>query len=71
MNEYDMEVMVGIFMVFGYEVINLVDDVNVILLNICVIWENVENKVFGEFGYLKVFKKNNLDLILGVCGCML
>lgn len=70
MNEYDIEVMVGIFMVFGYEVINFVDDVNVILLNICVICENVENKVFGELGYLKVLKKNNFDLILGVCGCM-
>lgn len=51
-----MEVMVGIFIVFGYELIFLIEDVDVVLLNICVICENVENKVFGELGYLKLFK---------------
>ncbi|MCK5762297.1 MAG: tRNA (N6-isopentenyl adenosine(37)-C2)-methylthiotransferase MiaB, partial [Candidatus Izimaplasma sp.] len=32
--------------------------------------ENAENRVFGELGRLKQYKKNNPDLILGVCGCM-
>ncbi|MED0773137.1 tRNA (N6-isopentenyl adenosine(37)-C2)-methylthiotransferase MiaB [Bacillus siamensis] len=70
MNEHDTEVMAGIFMALGYEATNSVDDANVILLNTCAIRENAENKVFGELGHLKALKKNNPDLILGVCGCM-
>lgn len=70
MNEYDIEVMVGIFLGFGYELIDFVEDVYVILLNMCVICENVENKVFGELGYLKVLKCECFELLIGVCGCM-
>lgn len=48
--------------------INIVD---VILINICVIRENVENKVFSEIGNLKYLKKEWFDILIGVCGCML
>ena len=39
-------------------------------MNTCAIRENAENRVFGELGRLKKYKKNNPDLIMGVCGCM-
>ncbi|QVY63369.1 tRNA (N6-isopentenyl adenosine(37)-C2)-methylthiotransferase MiaB [Cytobacillus gottheilii] len=70
MNEHDTEVMAGIFESLGYEATDTVEDANVILLNTCAIRENAENKVFGELGHLKHLKKNNPDLLLGVCGCM-
>ena len=70
MNEHDTEVMAGIFMALGYEPTEDVKDANVILLNTCAIRENAENKVFGELGHLKPLKKNNPDLLIGVCGCM-
>jgi len=70
MNEHDTEVMAGIFMTLGYEPTDSTEDANVILLNTCAIRENAENKVFGEIGHLKALKKDNPDLILGVCGCM-
>jgi tRNA-2-methylthio-N6-dimethylallyladenosine synthase len=70
MNEHDTEVMAGIFMALGYESTQSVEDANVILLNTCAIRENAENKVFGELGHLKHLKKDNPDLLIGVCGCM-
>ncbi|RSK27106.1 tRNA (N6-isopentenyl adenosine(37)-C2)-methylthiotransferase MiaB [Bacillus sp. HMF5848] len=70
MNEHDTEVMAGIFEALGYEATETVEDANVILLNTCAIRENAENKVFGEIGHLKALKKNNPDVLLGVCGCM-
>lgn len=70
MNEHDTEVMAGIFESLGYEATDSVEDANVILLNTCAIRENAENKVFGELGHLKHLKKENPDLLIGVCGCM-
>lgn len=70
MNVYDIEVMVGILNVLGYSVILDINEVDVILINICVIRENVENKVFSEIGNLKYLKKECLDCLIGVCGCM-
>ncbi|MDQ0270143.1 tRNA (N6-isopentenyl adenosine(37)-C2)-methylthiotransferase MiaB [Cytobacillus purgationiresistens] len=70
MNEHDTEVMAGIFTGLGYESTDSVEDANVILLNTCAIRENAENKVFGELGHLKHLKKENPDLLIGVCGCM-
>lgn len=70
MNEHDTEVMAGIFTALGYEATSTVDDADVILLNTCAIRENAENKVFGELGHLKALKRNNPELLIGVCGCM-
>ncbi|MBP3039509.1 tRNA (N6-isopentenyl adenosine(37)-C2)-methylthiotransferase MiaB [Bacillaceae bacterium Marseille-Q3522] len=70
MNEHDTEVMAGIFLELGYEPTESVEDANVILLNTCAIRENAENKVFGELGHLKQLKREQPDLLLGVCGCM-
>lgn len=70
MNEHDSETMAGILEGMGYEVTDMTDDADVILLNTCAIRENAENRVFGELGHLKALKVENPDLILGVCGCM-
>ncbi|MDX8365146.1 tRNA (N6-isopentenyl adenosine(37)-C2)-methylthiotransferase MiaB [Cytobacillus sp. IB215665] len=70
MNEHDTEVMAGILLGLGYESTDTVDDADIILLNTCAIRENAENKVFGELGHLKHLKKNNPNVLLGVCGCM-
>lgn len=70
MNEHDTEVIAGIFMGLGYEPTNTVEEANVVLLNTCAIRENAENKVFGELGHLKLLKRNNPDVLIGVCGCM-
>ena len=70
MNEHDTEVMAGIFMQLGYAPTENVQEANVILLNTCAIRENAENKVFGELGHYKKIKRDNPDVLIGVCGCM-
>ncbi|MFC0525029.1 tRNA (N6-isopentenyl adenosine(37)-C2)-methylthiotransferase MiaB [Pontibacillus salicampi] len=70
MNEHDTEVMAGILADMGYESTSDQNEADIILLNTCAIRENAENKVFGEIGHLKSLKRENPDLILGVCGCM-
>ncbi|OLN22723.1 tRNA (N6-isopentenyl adenosine(37)-C2)-methylthiotransferase MiaB [Domibacillus antri] len=70
MNAHDTEVMAGIFMALGYNAVEKAEEADVILLNTCAIRENAENKVFGEIGFLKHLKRDNPNLLLGVCGCM-
>lgn len=70
MNEHDTEVMAGIFINLGYTSTENVQEANVILLNTCAIRENAENKVFGELGHYKKIKRDNPDVLIGVCGCM-
>ena len=70
MNEHDTEVMAGIFLQLGYAPTENVQEANVILLNTCAIRENAENKVFGELGHYKKLKRDNPDVLIGVCGCM-
>ncbi|MGM9949500.1 MAG: tRNA (N6-isopentenyl adenosine(37)-C2)-methylthiotransferase MiaB [Lysinibacillus sp.] len=70
MNEHDTEVMAGIFMQLGYEPTEQVQEADVVLLNTCAIRENAENKVFGELGFLVKYKRQNPEMLIGVCGCM-
>lgn len=69
-NEADTEKIKGILEELGFTENPILEDADMILLNTCAIRENAENRVFGELGRLKQFKKNNPDLIFGVCGCM-
>ncbi len=70
MNEHDTEVMAGIFMQLGYEPTEQLEEADVVLLNTCAIRENAENKVFGELGFLVKYKRQNPEMLIGVCGCM-
>ena len=69
-NEADSEKIRGILEALDFTESNSLEESDLILLNTCAIRENAENRVFGELGRLKQYKKNNPELILGVCGCM-
>lgn len=69
-NEADTEVMEGIFLNMGFVKANTLEEADIILINTCAIRETAENKVWGELGRLAKYKRNNPDLIIGVCGCM-
>lgn len=69
-NEADTETMKGILEQLSFTETSEETEADIILLNTCAIRENAENRVFGELGRLKQFKKHNPDLILGVAGCM-
>ncbi len=70
MNDHDSEAMCGILENMGFESTTEVQDADLILLNTCAVRGGAENKVFGALGSLKHLKRENPDLILGICGCM-
>ena len=69
-NEADSEKIRGILEALDFTQSETLEHADLILLNTCAIRENAENRVFGELGRLKKYKRNNPELILGVCGCM-
>ncbi len=69
-NEADSEMIIGILESLKFKESDTLETADIILLNTCAIRENAENRVFGELGRLKQYKKTNPDLILGICGCM-
>ncbi len=69
-NEADTETMKGILEALSFKETQREDHADLIILNTCAIRENAENRVFGELGRLKKYKRINPDLILGVAGCM-
>src|SRR5690554_4219817 len=71
MNEEDSEKLAGMLKNMDYEETLFRDKADVIIFNTCAVRENAELKVYGNLGALKAIKKNNPDLILAVCGCMM
>ena len=69
-NEADTEKIKGILEALDFVESDSLEHSDIILLNTCAVRENAENRVFGELGRLKQYKRNNPDLILGICGCM-
>ncbi len=69
-NEADSETMAGILELMGFTRTNEEKEADVILINTCAIRENAENRIWGELGRLKAYKRENPNLILGLAGCM-
>jgi len=69
-NDADTEKIAGILEKLNFKESESLKHADIILLNTCAVRENAENRVFGELGRLKQFKRNNPSQILGVCGCM-
>ncbi|MFO7969767.1 MAG: tRNA (N6-isopentenyl adenosine(37)-C2)-methylthiotransferase MiaB [Candidatus Izemoplasmatales bacterium] len=69
-NEADTEVMQGLLEEQGFTKTNVIEETDLLIINTCAIRENAENKVFGELGRLKSYKRINPDMIIAVSGCM-
>ncbi len=69
-NDADTEKIKGILETLQFTESETLKYADIILLNTCAVRENAENRVFGELGRLKQYRKNNPSQILGVCGCM-
>jgi len=70
MNKYESERMAGILVGLGYEITSQTRGTDLILLNTCSIRDKAEQKVYSQLGQLKWLKRDNPDLIIGVCGCV-
>lgn len=71
MNEEDSEKLSGMLKNMDYEETLFREKADVIIFNTCAVRENAELKVYGNLGALKQLKKDNPNLTLAVCGCMM
>ncbi len=69
-NEADAERMLGMARDMGYSVTDSARDADLILINTCAIREHAELKALSMLGRFKALKKQNPELMIGVCGCM-
>ena len=71
MNEHDSEIMAGMLEEMGYRETEKRAEASVIVINTCSIRDNADKRFFGSLGQLKRLKRENPDLIVAVCGCMM
>lgn len=69
-NEADTEVIKGLLETQGFVWTDALEEADLVVINTCAIRENAENKVFGELGRLKSYKRINPNMIIAVAGCM-
>ena len=69
-NEADSEVMSGILESIGFKRAEDPYKSDIVILNTCAIRENAENRIWGVLGNLKGVKRDNPDMLIGICGCM-
>lgn len=70
MNTADSEIVASIMQDQGYGITDTADNADVILLNTCSIRDNAEKKIFYRLNHLKLYKKKNYRLVVGIIGCM-
>jgi tRNA-2-methylthio-N6-dimethylallyladenosine synthase len=70
MNEYDSERVAGLLKREHYELTEVAEEADLVLLNTCAIREKAEDKVFSRLGQLGVLKRQRPHLLIGVMGCM-
>ncbi|OSM96377.1 tRNA (N6-isopentenyl adenosine(37)-C2)-methylthiotransferase MiaB [Lonsdalea populi] len=71
MNEYDSSKIAGLLeTTHGYELTDIAEEADLLLLNTCSIREKAQEKVFHQLGRWKALKDSNPNLIIGVGGCV-
>lgn len=69
-NVADSEKLAGMAQQMGYEIIDVPEGADLILVNTCAIREHAEKRALSVVGQYKRLKEQNRELIIGVCGCM-
>ncbi len=70
-NVADSEKIKGMLDQMGY---GFTDDrlqAKLIIFNTCAVREHAEDRVFGNVGALKQYKRKNPDVVIALCGCMM
>ena len=70
MNARDSEKIKGILETVGYEITES-EKADFIVYNTCTVRENANLKVYGHLGLMGHEKKNNPDMMIALCGCMM
>lgn len=69
-NVRDEETMKGMLEGVNFTQTDNPAEADVIIINTCAVRENAEDKVYGEIGNLKKYRRINKKLVLAICGCM-
>ncbi len=69
-NVRDTEAIAGVMEQMKYTKADSLYEADFIILNTCTIRDNADQKVFGEIGFIQKSRRENPNLILAVCGCM-
>jgi len=70
MNVADTEVVLSIMDGVGYTMTDKADQADLIFVNTCSVRDNAELRVKQRLSELKMHKRNNPDVLIGVLGCM-
>ena len=69
-NVSDSEHYKGMLSLMGFEFINEPSQADFILYNTCAVRGHAEDRVYGNIGVVKNYKRKRENIILAVCGCM-
>lgn len=70
MNARDSEKLLGILLAVGF-VESDREDADFVLYNTCTVRDNANQRVYGRLGQTKSKKKQNPEMIIALCGCMM
>ncbi|MDE6125010.1 MAG: tRNA (N6-isopentenyl adenosine(37)-C2)-methylthiotransferase MiaB, partial [Eubacterium sp.] len=70
-NVADSEHIKGMLNEMGYGFTENRTEAKLIIFNTCAVREHAEDRVFGNVGMLKSYKRENPDVIIACCGCMM
>ncbi len=70
-NVADSEKIKGMLELMGYDFTEDRLKAKLIIFNTCAVREHAEDRVFGNVGSLKSYKRENPDAVIALCGCMM
>ena len=70
MNVHDSEYLAGILETLGYQAAACEEEADIIFLNTCSVREKADQKLFTKLGRVRLMKRANPNLIVGVSGCI-
>lgn len=70
-NVADSEKLKGMLEKMGCALTEKEEDADIIIFNTCAVREHAEDRVFGNVGALKAYKRKKPSLLIGLCGCMM
>ena len=71
MNAHDSEKIAGMLEKMGMFPAEKREEADFVIFNTCCVRENAERRALGNVSWLKEVRKNNPDLLIAVCGCMI
>lgn len=69
-NVSDSERMKGMLSQMGYKIVQDAEGADFVLYNTCAVRGHAEDRVYGNIGAMKHYKRRHPQMIIAICGCM-